>query len=360
MLSGAGPWGTGPYKLVEGFAIPNKMTDQVVLEANRDYWNPERFPRLNRIIFDNTLGQKDAVELVKTAEGRVDLVSELSPLETLRVAQSPFAKVVKNRGSLTTVFGLFNMRRAESPWRDIRVRQAVNVAINREDLIRYAAKGNGVIIPALVPPQGFGYNPDLAPYPFDPGKARHLFREAGYPDGLSITLSAPEALVIQATVIGKMLEQVGLRVDLQILDPTALYQKINLGFLEQSPEKQSWDIALVPWYDFVGNFPIYPFYQNFALNGQFDWVIEQPELQQLYEQALRTVQRETQQALIRQMERHTHEQAYFLFLYNPIKLYAVNKAVEFVPHVTTILNLTETSVTDQHWSVRKQKAAVQE
>jgi ABC-type transport system substrate-binding protein len=110
----------------------------------------------------------------------------------------------------------------------------------------------------------------------------------------------------------------------------------------------------------VGNFPIYPFYQNFALNGQFDWVIEQPELQQLYEQALGTVHREKQQALIRQMERHTHEQAYFLFLYNPIKLYAVNKAVEFVPHVTTILNLTETSVTDQHWSVRKQKAAIQE
>ena len=59
-------------------------------------------------------------------------------------------------------------------------------------------------------------------------------------------------------------------------------------------------------------------------------------------------------------ERHTYDQAYFLFLYNPIQLYAVNKAVEFVPYVTTILNLAETSVTDQHWSVRKQKADVQE
>ena len=129
-------------------------------------------------------------------------------------------------------------------------------------------------------------------------------------------------------------------------------------FLTTSPHHDL--VWSYPWYDFVGNFPIYPFYQNFALNGQFDWVIEQPELQQLYEQALGTVHRETQQALIRQMERHTHEQAYFLFLYNPIKLYAVNKAVEFVPHVTTILNLTETSVTEQHWSVRKQKTTVQE
>jgi hypothetical protein len=60
------------------------------------------------------------------------------------------------------------------------------------------------------------------------------------------------------------------------------------------------------------------------------------------------------------MERHTHDQAYFLFLYNPIALYAVNKAVEFVPHMPTLLGLTEVSVTEQHWSVRKQGAAVQE
>jgi hypothetical protein len=60
------------------------------------------------------------------------------------------------------------------------------------------------------------------------------------------------------------------------------------------------------------------------------------------------------------MERHTHDHAYFLFLYNPIQLYAVNKAVEFVPYVATYLVLAETFVTDQHWSVRKQKAARQE
>jgi peptide/nickel transport system substrate-binding protein len=147
-------------------------------------------PRLQRIIFDNTLAQHDAIELVKTGERRVDLVSELSPLETLRVAQSPFAKVVKNRGSLGSVFGQFNMRKTGSPWRDVRLRQAVNVAINREDLIRYATKGNGVIIPALLAIHAFGYDPNLAPYPFDPGKARDLLRAAGYPAGLAVTLIA--------------------------------------------------------------------------------------------------------------------------------------------------------------------------
>ena len=102
------------------------------------------------------------------------------------------------------------------------------------------------------------------------------------------------------------------------------------------------------------------FYKLFALDGANDWVGEAPELHQLYAQFLSTVDGEQQQGLIRQMERHTRDQAYFLFLYNPIGIYAVNKAVEFVPHVTTLLSLTEVSVTEQHWSVRKQKAVMQE
>jgi peptide/nickel transport system substrate-binding protein len=308
-------------------------------------------PRLHRIIFDNTLAQHDAVELVKTGEGRVDLVSELSPLETLRVAQSPFAKVVKNRGNWDTMFGQFNMRKAGSPWHDVRLRQAINLAVDREELIR-DIKGHGVVVPALVPAQGFGHDPALTPYPFDPDKARHLLREAGYSEGLIIALIAPEALQTQAISISMMLEQAGFTVERQLLDPTVYNQKTRLSDLDQPAAQQGWDIALTSFNDQV-NFPAIQPYHVFALDGPQDWVIEEPELPRLYAQVLRTVDREQQQALIRQMEQHTHDQAYFLFLYNPIKLYAVNKAVEFVPYINTTLNLAETSVTDQHWSVRR-------
>src|SRR5215813_4512080 len=206
----AGPWGTGPYKLVEGVSTPDKRSDRVVLAANLEYWDTSRYPRLQRIVFDNTVGQKEAVERVKDDTGHVDLVTDLSPLETLRVAQSPAAQVVKNRGALATVFGFFNLRKAGSPWHDVRLRQMVNYAINRDDLIRYATKGNGVIIPALVPAQGFGDDSALAPYPFDPAAARRLLREAGAAEGLTLRLIASEELQAQATVVSKMLEQVGL------------------------------------------------------------------------------------------------------------------------------------------------------
>lgn len=247
-------------------------------------------PRLQRIVFDNTLGQKEAVELVKTAEGQVDLVSELSPLETLRVAQSPFAQVVKNREVLMTVFGFFNMRKAHSPWRDLRLRRAVNLAINRENLIYYAAKGNGEIIPALVPRHGFGYDPDLPAYPFEPDQARQLLYDAGYPTGLAVTLIASEDLAIQATVVGKMLEQVGLTVDLRLLDQVAFDQQTHVSTPEALSAHQGWDIAVTSWLDAL-NFPPLQVYHHFALDGPYDWLSEQSELRQLKERVLRTTDR---------------------------------------------------------------------
>jgi peptide/nickel transport system substrate-binding protein len=209
-----------------------------------------------------------------------------------------------------------------------------------------------MIIPALVPLRSFGYDPALAPYPFDAGKARHLLREAGYPEGLSIALIAPEALEVQATVVSKMLEQLGLTVQFQLLEASAYNRKTHLNLLDQPPELQTWDIALASEGD-NQNFPVYLLYHFYALDGPNDWVSEEPELRRLYEQVLGTVDRERQEGLIRQMERHTRDRAYFLSLYNPIQLYAVNKGVAFVPYVNTRLLPAETGVTEQHWSVRQ-------
>ena len=352
MIDGAGPWGTGPYKLVEGFSIPGKRSDRLVLEANTSYWDKSRSPRIKRIVFDNTLSQKDAVELVKTGDSRVDLVTDLSPLETLRVAQSSAATVVKNRGGLGTVFGLFNMRKTGSPWSDLRLRRAANLAVNRADLIRYGARGNGAMIPALLPARAFGHDPALAPYAFDPSKARALLREAGYPGGLAVTLLARDTLDVQATVVGKMLEQAGFRVDRQVLDAATARHKTDLSQLDQPAEHQQWDIALKADLDWA-NFPPITLYQYYALDGNQAWLAETPELRRLYDLVLRTVNRDRQQELVRQMERHTHDQAYFLFLYNYIPLYAVNRGVVFTPYVDDWLRFAETSVTDQHWSLRK-------
>lgn len=356
-----GPWGTGPYKWVEGYAIAGApLSPRIVLEANLAYWDAVRLPRLQRIVFDNTLTRDEALELVKTSEGRVDLVVDLRPLETLRVAQSPLAKVVKERGGLRNVFGLLNMYKPGSPWRDLRLRQAVNYAINREDFIRYAAKGNGIVIPALLPTRAFGYDPQLTPYPFDPATARRLLSEAGYASGLALTLIAPETLEVQATVVSKMLEQVGFTVRPHLLDADTFVRRVTRTVIFLGGLVPDWDIALDTTEHLTALAAHSPalLYRLYTLGGAYDWADVQPELHRLYDQLLRTVERDQQQLVIRQMEQHTRDQAYFLFLYNIIQLYAVNKAVEFVPHPSGAFWLAETTVTEQHWSVRgAQKAA---
>jgi ABC-type transport system substrate-binding protein len=311
-------------------------------------------PRLHWIVFDNALSHRDALELVKSGEGLVDLVNELRPVETLSVARSPFAKVVTRRGTLVTVFGQFNMRKAGSPWHDVRLRRAINLAVNREELIR-DIKGHEVVVSALAAEGGVGFDRSLTPYAFDPDKTRRLLWEAGYAEGLMIALIAPEALQTQAISISMMLEQAGFTVDLQVLDDVAFQRQTRLSDGNQPAAQQTWDVALQSALDQL-NFPPFLLYHLFALDGPYDWVSELSELRQLYEQVLCVVDRERQQALIQRMERHAHDQAYFLFLYNPIQLYAVNTSVAFVPYTTTLLGLAGTSVVEAHWSMQQTTA----
>ena len=124
-----------------------------------------------------------------------------------------------------------NTRKADSPWHDLRLRQAVNSAIIREDVLRDATKGHGVLVPALLPPGAVGFDATLPPYPFDPTAARRLVREAGYPEGLPLTLFAPNDLEVQASVVSKMLEPVGFTVQQQVLEPVAFTQATNRYWL---------------------------------------------------------------------------------------------------------------------------------
>jgi peptide/nickel transport system substrate-binding protein len=360
-----GPWGTGPYQVVAGTAHTTSQTDQIVLEAHQAYWDRTRLPQVHRLVFDHTPTRTEALERVMTSDGQVDLFVEMRPLDTLRVAQSPFAKVVKERSHLTTVQGLFNLWKADSPWHDVRLRQAMNHAINREDFLRYAVKGNGVLVPALLPPGVVGFDATLPPYPFDPTAAQRLLREAGYPAGLSLTLIAPDELEVQATVVSKMLEQMGCRVQLQLLDRGAFYRATSryaFAFLRNKQQPvawPTWDIALISTPSWLAPGPLPPYYE-LVFGGAYDWVDEQPTLRNLLDQLLRASDPARQQAVAAQMERHTYDQASFLFLYAPIDLYAVNKEVNFVPHPSGALLLAETGVTEQHWSVRKRKAVAPE
>ena len=160
-----------------------------MLEAYEDYWDP-RYPKVERVIFDNALigDRKEAMRLCREEEGAVDIVNKIRPLDTLKVAESPFGKVVKSR-DVVVLFGGFNKRKKDSKWRDIRLRKAVNYAINREELWKYGAKANAFNLGGFIPPGAYGHNPDLNLYAYDTTKARSLLKEAGYPEGFEVKTS---------------------------------------------------------------------------------------------------------------------------------------------------------------------------
>jgi ABC-type transport system substrate-binding protein len=107
-----------------------------------------------------------------------------------------------------------------------------------------------VLIPALLPPRAFGYDPALEPYAFAPATAQYLLREAGYGHGMAITLIATAALEVQAIVVSKMLEQAGFTVQRQLLDDAAFQKAVEfvphpsglLSLAETAVTAQHWSI----------------------------------------------------------------------------------------------------------------------
>jgi peptide/nickel transport system substrate-binding protein len=351
-----GPWGTGPFRLVEGslrFGIPS---DRILLEAYEGYWDPG-YPKVKRVIFDNTLigNRKEAMRLCRETEGAVDIVSFIRSLDTLKVAESKFAKVVKSR-DVGFLGSSINQRKKDSKWRDIRLRKAVTYAINRKELWKYAAKGNAYNLEGfLIPPGAYGHNLNLTPFTYDTTKARVLLAEAGYPKGFEVKMITYEAWRLEAQIISKMLERVGLKVTLDVLTHPEFARKTYIPLLDKPPEEQEWDLTLGAICDFNGHTGATFLTWGHLEEGEYRWTEYDPAYEKMWKDMARTVNPELQEEKIRQMQQYLHDRVYVATIYSPITLYAVNKGVNFVPQKFGFMRLKETSVTDKHWSVRGEK-----
>jgi peptide/nickel transport system substrate-binding protein len=328
VLEEPGPWGTGPFILKSGVSTLEKRSPEVVLEPNPNYWNPARRPKV-RIVFDNIMGRDEAIDLVSNTEGRVDLVTEITPAEAAKVAKSKYARVVRNDAK-TVLVGVFNQSGPNSRWTDMRLRKALNHAIDRNALVATAAGGYGTVMPAMIFPGGFGSGPGVKPYAFDPGKAEAMMKEGGLKEGSSVTIVAGEAYKPVVDAIAKNLAAVGLKVN-----------PVWTG----APKGDDWDIWLVEHFDWSPEFPGGVVYREFfGKDGGFRKMSEDPAFEQMYAKLVSTSDKAGQEQLIQQMDKYVHDQANVLFLYAPAKLYAVSKRVNFVPYKTTMLELAETSI----------------
>ena len=351
-----GPWGTGPFKLVEGGVRFARPSERVVLEAYEGYWD-RQYPKTKKVILENRLSgdRKEAMRLCRETEGSIDIVSLIRPLDTLKVAESPFAKVMKSRDVLSLT-GTFNERKRNSKWRDIRLRRAINYAINRKELWKYGAKGNAYNLEGFfIPPGAYGHNPNLTPWTYDTTKARSLLAEAGYPTGFEVKIIAPEALKVEMQIISRMLGRIGLQASFDILTVTEIMKKIYIPLLDKPPEEQNWDLFFGFVSDIYGHTGATFLAYGLIEGSDYRWIEDDLVYEEMWEKMAMATFPEEQEEKVRQMDQYIYDKAYKIFIYSPLTLYAVNKEVNFVPQKSMFLRLKETSVTDNHWSVRGEK-----
>ncbi|MBN2906847.1 MAG: ABC transporter substrate-binding protein [Rhodobacteraceae bacterium] len=176
---GKNPVGTGAFKLAD-WTLGQSLT----FARNTDYWN-EGLPKLDQITFE--IGLEPIVALLRLQQGQADIPGDgIPPAKFLEVTQDPaFKDYVIEGGQLQT--GYITMNVKMPPFDNVKVRQAVNMAINKDRVVRII---NGRAVPANqpLPPTMPGYAPDYQGYPFDPEAAKALLAEAGFPDGFETEL----------------------------------------------------------------------------------------------------------------------------------------------------------------------------
>lgn len=207
---GKHPVGTGAFRMTEW-----TLGQRIVFERNPDYFQ-KGLPHLDKIVFE--VGQEPVVALLRLQRGEVDIAGDgIPPAKFLEVTQDPAYKALIIQGSQLHT-GYITMNVKAKPFDDVRVRQAVNMAINKDRIIRII---NGRAKPANqpLPPSMPGYAADYKGYAYDVAGAKKLMADAGQGAGFTTDLyvanTDPQPRIAQA--IQQDLAQIGIKAEIKAL-----------------------------------------------------------------------------------------------------------------------------------------------
>lgn len=198
--------GTGPFRLASW-----KRNEELVLEAFAQHFRG-RLP-IDRLVFKPI--PEDFARYAALRTGAVDLISNLPPEREAEVTKLPALKVAKIPSVRNIHVGI-NMR--IKPFDDVRVRQALNHAVDVNELIETVLEGQAFANANFCQLQVFGHDPSVKPRGFDPAKARRLLAEAGYPNGFKTNLLGPTGRYVKdrevLEAIAGQLSKVGIKATL--------------------------------------------------------------------------------------------------------------------------------------------------
>ncbi len=226
--------GTGPYKLVS--REPDVMT---VIERNEDYWGRDQFPLgFSRIEYSPI--QNAATRVAALLSGEIDFTQDV-PVQDLQRVDDTDGLVVKSAPQNRVIFFGMNMGDADlandnvegaNPFSDVRVRQAMRIAINRDAIKKVVMRDQSQPAGVIMPPFVNGWTAELDSVPAtDIDAAKALMAEAGYADGFTIQLDCPNDRYINDEAICQaavgMLGQIGVTVNLDAKPKAQHFPLIN-------------------------------------------------------------------------------------------------------------------------------------
>ena len=279
------PDGTGPFRFKS-----YRPGDRIELVRNNDYFHKGE-PRLDGVLLRIMPEAASRMSAVKT--GEIDLVWDL-PLETVADLQKD-RNIAVDMVATSSWDGLI-MNAAQKPFDNVKVRAAIQAAIDKKAMVEIALFGNGTATHTMIPPTSAYYNGDIPIPAGDAGLAKKLLAEAGFPNGFTVTLYVPasrparERLGLAAK---EMLAPAGINVDLQRVPWDKFISDIEgkAGFYADGfYSRPTVDTATYPFYDSAGSW-------NATL-----WNYKNPEIDALLDRARATASEEERIKLYKQFQ----------------------------------------------------------
>lgn len=313
------PIGTGPYRFVEWV-----RDDRLVMEAFDGYWGPQ--PAIRRGVFrPMPNGNARANALIA---GEVDVVPSLPPSFIDLLEANPDVNIEVGPGYRVA---FVSVDPNQEPFDDPRLRQAVDVAIDRTAIAERLMRNTGRPTGMMIPPSNFGYDASFTPTPYDPELAARLVREAGY-DGTPINLQYPNnnfPLANEiAQAIANYLTAAGFRVELNSMEFTAFFplwfrsETSNMYFFAFGSTQYHAETILSVLYEPGGH-------MRRTL----------PEIDALVKEQRQETDPERQRALISQAFRLGAEDRQYLPLHDMLQVYAHRASVPYEPFPDEIIRL---------------------
>ena len=368
MIDEPGPWGTGPFTLVQGASsiltrnvvmtpVPyaaswiiesEDRSSQVVLEANLTHWNRARGPRVQRAVFRNDLSPTDALEKCLAGDGEVDIVTEVGSDDAERVKASEHARLVSINAN-RNLSALINRWPRDVSLDRVEVRQALNMAIDRKKLVEEGFHGYATPLAAFTPDWCAGFPAGATPYPHDPGRARSLWEASGWPDGRPLRIAAQGAFAPVAEMLADDL-RTALPVEVEVL--VVPDEEVLAGTRRLMEKKLDlpWDLLVHAWFDLSSEAPPAAVHREFfGRDGAFRAGPVDEGFDELFAEMAVQLDGDRLVAVAEQIDRYCYDHALAVFLCAPQALYAVNNHVEFGPYRTTF-EIAEVTVDENHWS----------